>query len=59
MNNQELDQLRSELLRRLDERPFKTWSPSLIRAVIAVLDLTSVTPPPVQPPVSVPQLRLV
>jgi hypothetical protein len=37
--DRDLIHLRRELLERLEARPFKTWPPSLIRAVVAVIDL--------------------
>jgi hypothetical protein len=40
----ELDRLRSLLADRLDERPFETWSPCLLRAIITVLELVDPDP---------------
>ena len=36
--------LRQELLDRVDAQPFDDWSPTLLRALIAVFDLNGVTP---------------
>ena len=43
----ELYELKEALAQRLDDRPFRTWSPRLIRAVIGVIDLAE--PPPIMP----------
>lgn len=53
----ELDSLRNELADRLDERPFESWSPRVLRAVIAVLEL--VEPCPMAPEPGQRRLRLV
>jgi len=40
----DIEYLRGELLDRFDAHPFDDWSPALLRAMIAVLDLNGVTP---------------
>lgn len=52
----DLDCLRRELLSRLDARPWKSWSPELLRAVIGVLDLT---PQRVEPQPAIRRLTLI
>jgi hypothetical protein len=39
-----IENLRWELLDRIDAEPFDDWSPALLRALIAVFDLNGVTP---------------
>jgi hypothetical protein len=39
-----IEYLRGELLDRVDAQPFETWSPALLRALIAVFDLNGITP---------------
>ncbi len=38
--------LRRELIDRMDAVPFEDWSPTLLRALIAVFDLDGFTPVP-------------
>ena len=40
----DIEYLRGELLDRVDAHPFDDWSPALLRALIAVFDLSGVTP---------------
>ena len=40
----DIEYLRCELLDRVDAHPFDDWSPALLRALIAVFDLSGVTP---------------
>ncbi|KZS83864.1 MULTISPECIES: hypothetical protein [Mycobacterium] len=42
----EVQQLRDELVTRLDRQPFYACSPELLRALIAVFDLYAGSPPP-------------
>lgn len=53
----EVTGLQRELLARLDAHPMEAWSPRLLRAVIAVLDLTQ--PLPMPPETGGRRLRLV
>ena len=39
-----IDDLRAEVLVRVDAQPFEEWSPALLRALIAIFDLNGVTP---------------
>lgn len=42
----ELRRLRGELLRRVEAHPVRTWSPRLLTAMIAILDLVWTESPP-------------
>jgi hypothetical protein len=39
-----IEYLRREVLDRIDAHPLDDWSPALLRAVIALFDLTGVAP---------------
>lgn len=39
-----IEYLRNEFLNRIDAEPFDEWSPTLLRALIAVFDLSGITP---------------
>ena len=39
-----IEYLRRELLDRVDAQPFDDWSPALLQALIAVFDLSGITP---------------
>jgi hypothetical protein len=39
-----IERLRSELLDRVEAEPWDDWSPDLLRALIAVFDLSGITP---------------
>ena len=43
-DKQGIEYLRDEFLDRLDAEPFDDWSPDLLRALIAVFDLSGITP---------------
>ena len=43
-DKQGIEYLRDEFLDRLDAEPFDEWSPDLLRALIAVFDLSGITP---------------
>jgi hypothetical protein len=38
-----IDELRGQLLDRVDAQPFEEWSPALLRALIAVFELNGAT----------------
>lgn len=39
-----IERLRSDLLDRVEAEPWDDWSPDLLRALIAVFDLSGITP---------------
>jgi hypothetical protein len=41
-----IDQLRQDLIDRIEAVPFSDWSPAFLRALIAVFDLNGITPEP-------------
>lgn len=42
----DIEEFRQDLLDRMDALPFFDWSPTLLRALIAVFDLSEITPEP-------------
>ena len=46
----ELERLRAALADRLDAHPPQQWSPKLLAAVVAVIDVEYDSPPPSQQP---------
>jgi hypothetical protein len=40
----DIERLRCELFDRVDAQPFEDWSPALLRALIAVFDLSGMVP---------------